>query len=510
MKTQSRAVLHGQNENKDEEHGEYSDISSYKNKMALDLVEPGDDRLDSFGKQERVNKKLPPEISSGMIYNDILKIAWPSFLELTLTQLTSMIDIIMVGQLGSWAIAAVGLTNQPKFLMMTMFMAMNVGATALVAMYKGAGDYKRANTILRQALLLTFVLSSISSAIGFIFAEPLIRFMGAADAETLAGGTIYLKIQMGGFLTMALTTTITATLRGVGNSKIAMIYNLVSNLVNVVFNYLLINGHYGFPRLEVAGASWATLIGQTVAFILALFVVLRGNQYLHLRLKEGFKPHWESIKSIFSIGIPALIEQSVMRTGMIIYNITVASLGTVAFATHQICMNIQAMSFMTGQAFAVSATSLTGQSLGKKRPDMAQAYSNFTRRMGMTVSIMLALIFFFLGKNIVSLYSTDYEVITQGAKILKLVALIQPFQSSQFILAGALRGAGDTKATAVITFITILLLRPGLAIFTINILGFGVEGAWYALVADQLVRSLLVLMRYNSGKWKTMYSINTD
>ena len=76
-----------------------------------------------------------------------------------------------------------------------------------------------------------------------------------------------------------------------------MMYNLTSNLVNVVFNYLLIHGHLGFPRMEVAGASLATVIGQSVAFILALIVVLRGNQYLHLRLKEGFKPHWESLKA---------------------------------------------------------------------------------------------------------------------------------------------------------------------------------------------------------------------
>lgn len=499
LKIQSENVLY--------KPSDESDKSSDKDQLALDFVEPGNYDLDDYGRQERVSRYIPPEVNSRMLYNDVLRIAWPSFLELTLTQLTSMVDMMMVGKLGTWAITAIGLTNQPKFLMMTMFMAMNVGATALVARYKGAGEYEKANSILRQALLLTFVLSAISSIIGFIFSEPMIKFMGAADAETLAGGTIYLKIQMAGFVTMALTSTITATLRGVGNSRIAMMYNLTANLVNVIFNYLLIYGHLCFPRMEIAGASLATVIGQSVAFILALFAVLRGNQYLHLCIRDGFKPHWESMKSIFSIGIPALIEQLVMRAGMIIYNITVASLGTVAFAIHQICMNIQAMSFMTGQAFAVSATSLTGQSLGKKRPDMAQAYSSRTRRMGMAVSIMLALIFFFFGKHIVALYNDDPAVIIQGAEILKLVALIQPFQSSQFILAGALRGAGDTRATAIISFITVLLVRPGLAIFTINVLGFGLEGAWYALVADQLIRSLLVLIRYNSGKWKLSWTM---
>lgn len=447
---------------------------------------------------------MPPGITSKMLYQDIVRIAWPAFMEFILTQLVSMIDMMMVGQLGPWAIAAVGLTNQPKFLLMTVFMAMNVGATALIARYKGEGDCQKVNTVMRQALLLTFVLSAISSIVGFVFSEPMIRFMEAADAQTLAGGTIYLKIQMTGFVILALTSTITAALRGIGDSRTAMIYNLIANTANVAFNYLLIYGHFGFPRMEVAGASIATVIGQCVAFMLAVFSVLRGNQYLRLSIKDHFKPRWDIIKSIFNIGIPAMVEQLVMRAGMIAYSIIVASLSTVAFATHNVCMNIQAMSFMNGQAFGVSTTSLMGQSLGKRRPDMAQAYSRYTRRMGMIISIILALTFFFFGKYIVALYSDDASVIVQGAKILMLVALIQPFQSSQLILTGALRGAGDTRATAVIMFITVLLVRPGLAMFTIYVLDWGLVGAWIALMSDQFLRSFLVLLRFNSGKWKTI------
>jgi hypothetical protein len=244
------------------------------------------------------------------------------------------------------------------------------------------------------------------------------------------------------------------------------------------------------------------ILGQFVAFGMALRAIMRKDQSLHLDIREGFRPDWQAMKSIFNIGIPAMLEQLVMRTGMIIYNKTVASLGTVAFATHNVSMNIQAMSFMNGQAFSVSATSLVGQSLGKKRADMANAYASRTRRVAMTVSLFLGLIFFFFGRNIVGLYTSDAEVIAQGGQILMLVALIQPFQSSQFILTGVLRGAGDTKATAVIIFLTVLLVRPGLAIFNINVLGLGLIGAWIALALDQMLRSFLVLLRYNSGKWK--------
>mgnify|MGYP000029145141 CR=1 FL=1 len=469
--------------------------------FALDLVEPGDEEND-YGKYERVTKHLPPGVTSKMLYKDVVRIAWPAFIEYILTQLTSMVDMMMVGQLGSWAITAVGLTTQPKFLMSTMFMAMNVGATALIAQGKGAGNQQRVNQVLRQAVMLTLVLSLAASVFGYIYAEPLIRFMGAPDAETLTGGTQYFQVQMLGMVTLALTSTFTAALRGVGNSRIAMSYNLVANLVNVVFNYFLIYGKFGFPRLEVVGASIATVIGQTVAFVLALITVMRGNHYVHLRLRDGFKPDVPILKGIFNVGMPAMVEQLVMRAGQIVFVKTVATLGTVAYATHQIGMNIQALSFMNGQAFAVSATSLVGQSLGKKRPDMAQAYSRRTRFLGMIISLVLGVIFFFFGENIVALYSNESEVIVTGGQILKLVALVQPFQSSQFILAGALRGAGDTRAIAIITSITVMLVRPGLAMLGVFTFNWGLMGAWIALVADQVLRSALILLRYNSGKWK--------
>ncbi|MDR2932313.1 MAG: MATE family efflux transporter, partial [Oscillospiraceae bacterium] len=379
---------------------------------------------------------------------------------------------------------------------------MNVGATAMVARSKGAGDPEKANLFLRQALLMTLTFSVVSAVLGYIFAEPLVRFMGAADPQTLAGGVSYLRIQMLGLVFLALTSTVTATLRGAGNSRTAMVYNVISNVINVIFNYLLIYGNFGFPRMEVAGASLATIIGQMVAFVLAYRAVMSGRNYLHLRLSDGFRPSKDALSSIVKIGLPAMVEQLIMRAGVIIYTKMVASLGTVPYATHQICLNIQALSFMNGQAFAVSATSLVGQSLGKKRPDMAQAYSKRTRRIALLVSIFLASIFFFFGRNIIGLYTKEAEIIATGSILMMLVAVVQPLQSSQFVLAGALRGAGDTKSVAVCTFLTILLVRPGIAYITIFGLGWGVIGAWIALVIDQAIRSGLIMLRFYSGKWK--------
>lgn len=457
----------------------------------------------------KVNNKLPEGVKSKELYRDIIRIAWPSFVELLLTQLASMVDLMMVGsiggktnpEIGTQALAAVGLTTQPKFLLMAAFIAMNTGVTALVARSKGVGDKKQANLIVRQGLLFTFCVTVILSILGAVFARPMVIFMGSTEAIVTEWATQYLRIQMIGFLSFALTSTITAALRAVGDSKTCMIYNLIANLVNVVFNWLLIYGNCGFPEMGVAGASLATVIGQVVAFIMAFTVILRGNGFLKLELKLGFRPNKLVLGNIVHIGFPAMVEQLLMRVGMIIFAKTVASLGTTAYATHQVCMNIQALSFMTGQAFAVSATTLMGQSLGKRRTDMAQAYCSRTRTVGFAFSILLALVFIFFGREIVGLYNSDSEIIRIGGQIMFFVAFLQPFQSSQFIIAGGLRGAGDTRTTAVITFVTVLLVRPLVAILLVH-LGFGLYGAWAALACDQLLRSGLVLARYRSGKWK--------
>jgi putative MATE family efflux protein len=477
-------------------------------KTALDRVEVGPVPEAGSVVPKSPKSSLPKGITSKMLYRDVVRIALPSMVELILTQLASMADLMMVGQLGPWALSAVGMAIQPKFLVMMLFMAMNVGSTAMIARYRGAGNVEKANLVLRQALLITFVCGAVGSLLGYIFAEDLIRFMGAPDAAVLEGGTVYFRWQCIGLLGLALTSAATASLRGVGNSRTAMLYNMVANLVNVCCNYLLIYGNFGFPRWEVMGASLATIIGQFVAFLLAMGALFRGKNFIMLRWTDSFKPHRETIRSIVRIGLPALAEQAIMRAGMIAYTKIVTSLGTALYATHMACMNIQGMSFMIGQAFAVSATAMVGQSLGKHRPDMADHYASRTRRIGMVVSILLALSFVFFGRQIIALYVGEgpdrAQIIEMGALIMRMVAIMLPLQSSQFILAGALRGAGDTRSIAVITFITVLLIRPGIAGVTVVILQWGLVGAWLALILDQIFRSLMVLMRYKTGKWKTV------
>lgn len=437
------------------------------------------------------------------IRSDIIAIAWPSVTELILVTLCQMMDMIMVGRLGAYAISAVGLTSQPKFVMLATFIALNVGTTALVARLKGEKDFEGANRVVRQSLLLTLGLACIISVVGVVFAEGFIRLMGG-EPETIKPGTEYFQILMGGFIFTAVPLCISAALRGVGNTKASLRFNVIANGINVVLNYLLIYGNFGFPALGMAGAALATVLGTVVSSWMAIAVLLQKEQDIRISFKDEFRPDFRVIQRIVRIGLPAAGEQLAIRLGLLVYTRTVSGLGTLIFATHQIALNILSLSFMSGQAFGIAATSLVGQNLGGKRPDLAKAYASETRFLGSMVSTLMGAVFFFFGSQLVALYTNDPGIIQNGGLILKLVGLLQPFQSSFLIIAGALRGAGDTKSSAISVFIGILIIRPLLSVICVFWLNWGLVGAWIALIADQVIRWLLLYLRFRSNRWTSL------
>jgi len=444
------------------------------------------------------------------LHKTVLLIAGPAVAELILTSLTQLADMVMVGKLGPYAISAVGLTSQPRFIMLSVFIALNVGTTALVARFKGQNNKKDADLVTTQAILLTIAVAAVLTLPGIMFARRMVLFMGAGS-DTVDAATGYFTILMAGFIPTALPITISALLRGVGDTKIAMRFNLAANLINIIFNYLLIYGKFGFPMLGVNGAAIATVIGNSAACAMALYTVAgkrfhrsprRLSDFIELRLtRTTCVPDFVMLKRILKIGLPSAAEQFALRTGLLIYTITITALGTGVFAAHQIVLTILNMSFVNGQAFGIAATSLTGQALGRGDPASAREASLACRRIGSIISTMMGAVMFLFRKELMTLFTADPDIIALGAGIMILTALIQPFQSSFQIYAGALRGAGDSLYPAISMGVGILFIRPLLSFLCIQWLGWGLFGAWIALFVDQIVRFCMIRLRFNTGKW---------
>lgn len=436
----------------------------------------------------------------------ILQLTWPALGENLLSTLVSLADSAMVATLGTYAITAVGLVTQPRFIVFSAFMALGVGTTALVARAKGKGDQEEANKVLRQSLLMTVAIMLVVCVLMFAFAEPLIRWLasGAIAEDAIQGALDYYRIQIYGFPILGLTFIMNGALRGVGNTRAAFYTNTASNIVNVIFNYLLIGGKFGFPALGVAGASIATVIGQVVAFIMALYWLFEGKQYISLHLGDSYKPDFNMIGRISKIGVPALLEQAVMRIGMMLFTTIVTSLGDNPYAAHTIGMNIQTLSFAVGNSFGIAITTLTGQSLGRKRSDLARSYMRQTLNLCHFASLLVSLLLFFGGGLLARPFSSDPEIIALVASVLKIIAVANIISNARFVYNSALRGAGDSGFTAFTTFLGILVARPAIAWLLVYQFHMGLEGVWIALISDAVICYVLGLLRWRNGKWATI------
>ena len=441
--------------------------------------------------------EIPP---APRILRDTLQIAWPSILESFLVALVGVIDTIMVGTLGSAAIAAVGLCTQPKFIALALFLSMNVAVSAIVARRKGENDRESANRVVRMVLLITVLLTAVISAAFVAFASPIVAMVGS-QPDTHEYAVDYLRIIMGGQIFSTVSLVLNAAQRGAGNTRIAMVTNLISNIVNVLFNYLLIGGNFGFPALGVRGAALATVIGTICACVLSICSVLHRNGFVYLGAVKGWLADKLSVRSLLSVGSSAFVEQVCLRIGFLLFSMTVAHLGTTELAAHQIGMNMMHMSFTFGDGLSVASVTLIGQSLGRKRPDMAKIYGSVAQKIGLICAFVVAVFYFFFGKSLFLLFSNEQVILDYGATIMRVLSVMLFFQILQVVQFGCLRGAGDTRFTAMVSLISVTCIRPGISWLLCYPLGLGLVGAWLGTFCDQCVRFLMSFVRFRKGQW---------
>lgn len=438
---------------------------------------------------------------------DVLKMSGPVLVEVLMGTLFGMVDMIMLGHYGSKdvslpGIGAVGITNQFIFIGLALVQALNTGGTTMVARYIGAKRYDRIESVVRHIILLTQIMLVLPMLIiGLSYTASVMRFLGARP-DMIRVGSNYFRVILVGFVFQAFNFSVFASLRGAGDTRTPMRINLGVNLLNVVGNAVLIYGLLGLPEFGVTGAAISTSLSHIVATIILLVILFSKHSIVSIDIRKRFKFNRDIIYNLVKIGLPASLEQIAMRVGLILFTRVVSGLGTVSYATHQICIQILNLSLTPGQAFGITASTLTGRSLGADRPDLAERYIMTARRFGSIFAMVMATVFFFFGGRIAGLFTRDPEVIKSASQVLKLMAFIQPFQCSQLTITGGLRGAGDTVWTLIATFITILIIRNVMARIFINRFAMGLLGAWMGVLIDQATRWVLIFRRFRTGKWK--------
>ena len=428
--------------------------------------------------------------------------AWPAILESFFTAFAGLVDSFMVSTMGAYSVAAVGLTTQPKFIGLALFFATNISVSALVARRKGEGKREDANVLAVTSVCFVAVMAVVISVIMVSFAGTIIRLCGST-AETHAGAVAYFQIIMGGMIFNCLQMVINAAQRGAGNTKITMRTNVTSNVVNIIFNYLLIGGHLGFPALGIHGAALATVLGTVVACVMSVLSVCKKDNFISipLILEQKLRPAFFALRRLVRVGYSVFFEQILMRIGFMMTSLMAAHQGNDAMAAHQVAMNIMGLSFSFGDGLQAAAVALIGRSLGESDPELAKRYGSTCRKVGAVISAGLTLLYLFGGRSLYALYFKEPQIVDIGAGIIRVIIFIVILQISQVIYMGCLRGAGDTLYTAVASTISVTLIRTFVSWFCCYVLKWGIIGIWMGVVADQLSRFLFASIRFRMGKW---------
>lgn len=436
------------------------------------------------------------------VVRSALNMAIPAIIESFFVAFAGLVDSFMVSSLGSDAVAAVGLTTQPKFLGLAVFLAINVSVSALVARRYGENRRREANAILYSAVILILALAAVLSTALVIFAPTIMNFCGSTP-ETHDSAVVYYRIVMGGMVFNCVQMGINSAQRGAGNTKITMITNITSNTVNMIFNYFLIGGKCGFPALGIEGAAIATVLGTVVACVMSIISLTNKEFFVSIPyiIKEKVRPAAAAFKNIVKVGYSVFFEQLLMRIGFMMTALMAADQGNAAMAAHQVGMNIMGLTFAFGDGLQAAAVALIGKSLGEQNSDGAKRYGRTCQNIGGVISIALVIIYFFGARLLMEMFFEEEKIVSIGIKIMYIIIPIVLFQIRQVIYMGCLRGAGDTLYTAIAAAVSVTLIRTGVSYLFGYTFGMGITGIWLGVLGDQVSRFIFSFIRFKTGKW---------
>lgn len=432
--------------------------------------------------------------------SEIFKFAVPSMLEELFTTFTSIIDSKMVSVLGISYISAISVTFQPKFFLFAPFVAVNAVLSSLVSFYYGKKDRKRANAIFLTALYAVIILSIVLGILSCVFAGPIMKLCSGQE-DTMDLSIQYFRIVLGGMIFNQLLLLVNAGLRGYGKTSLAFTSNAISCIVNVCFNYLLIEGRFGFPALKIQGAAIATVAGTLVAFLYTLIFILRQDEYLSLvfSLKNKIKASVSSLKEILHLWKEAIVENILMRFGFLISSAILARTGSFEVSVYSVASLMLSISYAFGRGFLNSAVVLIGRNRGAGHPDLVRKYSFLLMRISAVFSVVSSLVIILISEPYVRLYNTSPDFVSLGVKACFFIAAASLFQVPKVTFTGMLQGLGMMKQTKQAAIWSVLLLQPVLNVLFVFILKLGIYGILISGIMSQLAWLLTSALYYRKG-----------
>ncbi len=434
-------------------------------------------------------------------YSSLFAIAGPIMLQNLLISSLSFVDTLMIGQLGSVQIAAVGLANQMFFVTILFFFGLGSGCSIFIAQFWGKKDIRSIHTSMGVALATALLGAIVVTTFSLLFPRQIMRFF-TADIRVVAEGVSYLKIVAVSYIFTAVSFIFATSLRSTERAKYPLVSTAVSLAVNIILNYILIFGKFGFPAMGVAGAALATVIARAFDLVIILTISYRLKTPVAAPLKDYFSFDRAFIKKYFKTALPVILNELAWSLGMVAYKMVYARMGTSVIASANVSEAIQSLFFVvymgTGNASAV----MIGKKIGEQRYDQASLYAKRFLVLPVVMGFFIGSAMAVLAPMISRAYNLEPEIMVITMRSLRMLALLIPIRGLTIhAIIGVLRSGGDTRFSLFLEASGVWLLGVPLVIIGGLVLNLPIYYVYLLLGLEELYKGIFSIIRFNSGKW---------
>jgi len=438
--------------------------------------------------------------TEGSVISNLWSLSWPIMISQTLTVLGPTVDMIWVGKLGAAPIAGVGVSGMVVMAVNSIMMGLYTGLRAMIARFIGSGDMDGANNIGQQAFVIGTVFSVIMAAIGIFLAEPLLSVFGV-EPDVVAEGAAYLRIQLAGSITMALTMVSQSVMQASGDTVTPMRISIFFRILQIIICPLLVFGVWVFPNMGVSGAALANVISQFFGATFGIWYLFSGRTRLKLTLRN-FKLDKDVIWRMTKIGIPASITGVQRFLPYLVLVWFVSPFGTAAVGALSLMQRIDTFIRMPAGALGNAAGVLAGQNLGAGKPDRAEKGGWIAIAMFSGLMVICCILIWFFADNIVKIFSTNAELVEIASTFMRIQIVGYLVFGPTIVISLCVEGVGDTIATMIVTLLTMWAIQIPLAWFLPEHTPLGVYGVQWAISIALVARALLFTVYFKSGRWK--------
>ncbi len=435
-------------------------------------------------------------------YKKILRLSIPAIAGLSTQMVVSLVDSAMVGRLdeAQYALAAMGIGVLATWALISFFSSLATGTHVIVARKFGENDFISCGSALNNSLILATVIGSIVAIMALFAAKPIAQLF-AADVTVGKYAGEYIFYRFLGIPFFLISVSYRGFYFGISKPKIFMISGLVTNLLNIVFNYIFIYGEFGFQKMGLAGAglgsTLATMFDMVFYFVVLMLPRYR-NKYQNFK---HFKIDWEIIKTIYKISLPVSFQNIFILIGFLLFVAITGLIGTTQQAATQAIISTLFISFLPCFGFGTAVQTLVGNSLGSGKIVLAKIYGFETAKIATYYTFALSFVFILLPQYMLLLITTDKAIIEAAVNPMRIAGVAQIFYAVGVVLANGLQAGGKTMFVMLAEVLTNLLIFVPIAYFLGVYLSLGLTWAWAALPFYIICYSLIIYIKFRFGSW---------